>query len=324
MARLSAGARFLLRFGSRSPFSKDVGNVVVEMGGAAQQAVVDRYVNGEKVPYTELRKVWFDTVSFYPTAQFLGNINLYAAIRAVNQTLPPESRIKVWLGDPPIDWAHIQTKEDWLPIVDQRDSYPTALIEREILGKGKKALVIYGIDHLGVYPGGVSPVGPPDLVARRPPNIRDRFDRKHPGALYVVFPYMGYTTKACADQAERQIKEVSHPALISHVRGSSLDATLLKPDCTPLTRIPEWTQDQFNIERLNYAGLNSDAYLYLGPRTSLTFSPNVPDIYLDPDFRAEVDRRLRLRAGFGLKPIPDPGGNPAAARPYFDASGALQ
>jgi hypothetical protein len=305
-------------------FAKEVGNVVVETGDAAQQAVVDRYVNGERVPYTELRKVWFDTVGWYPTVQFLGSINFYAAIRAVNQTLPPESRIKVWLGEPPIDWQQIETKEDWLPFVDQRDSFPASLIEGEIIGKGKKALVIYGIDHFGIYPGGVIPVGPPELVARRPPNIRDRFDKSHPGALYVVFPYTGYTTKSCADSAEKQFKALSPPALISHVRASPLDEDLMKTGCTPLTKIPEWTTEQFNIEKANYAGLNSDAYLYLGPRSSLTWSPNVPDLYLDPDFRAEVDRRLRVRAGFGLKAIPDPSNNPAASRPYFDSSGALQ
>jgi hypothetical protein len=305
-------------------FAKEVGNVVVETGDAAQQGVVDRYVNGEKVPYTELRKIWFDTVGWYPTVQFLGSINFYAAVRAVNQTLPPESRIKVWLGEPPIDWSQVKTKADWLPFVDQRDSYPASLIEREIIGKGKKALVIYGIDHFGVYPGGIIPIGPPELVARRPPNMRDRFDKSHPGALYVVFPYLGFTTRACADQVEKQIKGILAPALILHERGTSLDGLPLKADCTALAKIPEWTPKQFNVERPNYAGLNSDAYLYLGPRNSLMLSPNVPDLYLDPDFRAEVDRRLKVRAGFGVKAIPDPSSNPATARPYFDPSGNLQ
>jgi hypothetical protein len=82
-------------------FAKSVGNIVVETGDAAQQAVVDRYVNGEKVPYTELRKIWFDTVGWFPAVQALGSINFYATVRAVNQGLPPENRIKVWLGDQP-------------------------------------------------------------------------------------------------------------------------------------------------------------------------------------------------------------------------------
>src|SRR6202000_3087857 len=43
-------------------FAADVGNVVVEVGDASQQSVIDRYVNGDAVPYSELRKVWSDTV----------------------------------------------------------------------------------------------------------------------------------------------------------------------------------------------------------------------------------------------------------------------
>src|SRR5690348_15600261 len=39
-------------------FARDVGNVVVEFGGAAHQDIIDRYVAGEDVPYLELRKVW--------------------------------------------------------------------------------------------------------------------------------------------------------------------------------------------------------------------------------------------------------------------------
>jgi len=298
-------------------FPKEVGNIVMEMGDAAQQATVDRYVNGENVPYRELRKVWSDSIGAFPTVQFLGTINLYAAIRAVNMSLPPESRIKVWLGDPPSNWPKIKTKADWLPLEDQRDSYPASLIEREILNKGKNALVIYGADHFGLYPGGIIPIGPPDIVARRPPNIRARFDASHPGALYTVFPYVGYTTAACAEDFEKHLMAVSAPSLISSIRGSSWEADLLHPGCAPLTKIPEWTQEQYEEEIPNYVGLHTDALLYLGPRKSLMSSPSVPDLYLDLDFRAEVDRRLRLRTGAGVRAVPDPAYNPATPQPFF-------
>jgi hypothetical protein len=298
-------------------FPKEVGNIVMEMGDAAQQATVDRYVNGENVPYRELRKVWSDAIGVFPTVQYLGTINLYAVIRAVNLSLPPESRIKVWLGDPPSNWPRIKTRADWIPLEDQRDSYPAVLIEHEILNKGKKALVIYGADHFGVYPRGIIPIGPPELVARRPPNIRARFDTSHPGALYTVFPYVGYTTTACAEDFEKHLTTASAPSLISSIRGSSWEQDLLHPGCAPVVKVPEWTQEQFEEEIPNYVGLHTDALLYLGPRKSLMSSPSVPDLYLDLDFRAEVDRRLRLRTGTGVKAIPDPAYNPASAQPYF-------
>jgi len=291
-------------------FAAEVGNIVLETGDAAQQAVADRYVNGENVPYTELRKVWSDTVGWFPTVQALGSINLYAVIRAVNQTLPPEKRIKVWLGDPPIDWSQVKTKADWLPFQAQRDDYPSQLIEREILGKNKKALVIYGAAHLGVYPGGMALF--PDL---RHPNLRARLDAAHPGALYVVSPYIGYTTAICTQAFEKRLKDISAPSLIAPIQGSSLKEDLLRPGCAPFSKSPDQSQEEFETGIANFSGLNSDALLYLGPRNLFLTSPNVPDTYLDMEYRAEMDRRMRLRLGNGLK-APDPANNPATARPY--------
>lgn len=133
-------------------FARDVGNVVVEFGGALHQAVIDRYVAGEAVPYLELRKVWTDTVGWVPTVRHIGFVNFFAQVRAVNQTLPPAARIKVWLGEPPIDWSTIRRRSDLNPISVQRDSYPAQLIVEQILAKNKKALVIYGGAHFGGPP----------------------------------------------------------------------------------------------------------------------------------------------------------------------------
>ena len=109
-------------------FARDVGNIVLETGSASQQAVVDSYVNGDTVPYAELRRVWSDQVGWIPTVTYIGSINVYSALRAMNLTLPPEQRIKVWLGEPPIDWSQIRTKDDWEPLMKERDNHPAELI----------------------------------------------------------------------------------------------------------------------------------------------------------------------------------------------------
>lgn len=296
-------------------FAQLVGNVVVEMGDAAQQAVVDRYVNGEKVPYAELRKVWADTVGIFPTVRDLGTINLYAAIRAVNAGLPPQSRIRIWLGDPPIEWSKVNTKEEWQVLEDQRDSYPTALIEREILAKGKKALVIYGAGHFAVLPGGLPLPSP--VVRNRTPNMRALFDRRHPGALYTISPYIGYTTAACMAAFEKHLPGISAPALVYPVHGSSLEKDVARPGCSPMTKIPEYTQEEHEQLAREFAGQDSDALLYLGPRKSLLESPTDSDLTLDLDFRAEVNRRMQLRVGTRLK-APDPAYNTAVPHPMFE------
>jgi hypothetical protein len=284
-------------------FASEVGNIVLEIGGAAQQATVDRYVNGENIPYPDLRKVWTSGVGWLPTVTYMGSINLYATIREVNRGLPPEKRIKVWLGEPPIDWSNIQTKADWDPIVVQRDTYPAQLVEKEILAKGKKALLIYGSAHFGQYPG--------------PPNIRALLDQDHPGALFTVAPYGAFNSKACATLFERDSKKWPVPGLISPVRGSALEKDAMLPGCAVFGKPPAGiTQAHLETSQRNYLGLTSDALLYLGPRDRFVFSPRSQDIYLDQDFRAEIERRVQVMTG---KPMTGSlvGGNPASPRPFF-------
>ena len=81
-----------------------------------------------------------------------GPINFYSTIREINAKLPAEQRIKVWPGQPPLDWSTIRTKPGLKrignPVVEQRDKFAAELIERQLLAKNKKALVIYGIRRL--------------------------------------------------------------------------------------------------------------------------------------------------------------------------------
>jgi hypothetical protein len=53
-------------------FPTEAGNVVVEFGGAAHQDILDRYLNGQRVSYADLRKVWTDVAGWIPTVTGLG------------------------------------------------------------------------------------------------------------------------------------------------------------------------------------------------------------------------------------------------------------
>lgn len=127
-------------------FALEVGYLVVEFGSATHQDTLNRYLSGEIVPYADLRKVWTDSVA--GVWSYLGYMNLLAQVRATNVALPAEKKIRVLLGDPPIDWSKITALDDLAPYELQRDSYPAELIRREILARGRKALVIYGPAHL--------------------------------------------------------------------------------------------------------------------------------------------------------------------------------
>jgi hypothetical protein len=128
-------------------FAPQVGNVVVEFGTTFHQSIIDRHVNGEAVPYDELRKVWTDVIGFVPTVTSMGMLNVYAAVRETNLKLPRQQRIRIWLGAPPVDWSNVKVREDLAGIGPSIDRHAAALIEREILVQNRKALVIYGGGH---------------------------------------------------------------------------------------------------------------------------------------------------------------------------------
>jgi len=284
-------------------FARDVGNVVVEFGGASQQAVADRYVNGADIPYTELRKVWSEVVGLIPTTVYLGQINVYAVIRTVNCSMPPNRRIKIWLGEPAIDWSKVTTFQQWRDIMAARDTHPAAVIAA-ILAKRQKALVIYGGGHLNDAPD----------------NLRSLVENKYPGAFFVVTPYSGYHEGPCAVRFEKALGwEVPH--LATPVKGTALEARIRQPGChaTDPAGITARTAAAKNrmlddVLETNFA-LNGDALLYLGPKESLGRSPASPDLYLDRDYRREMDRRYRLMTKKPLD-INTVERNPATNQPY--------
>ena len=114
-------------------FAKEVGNVVVEFGGSVAQSIIDRYVDGQDVSVTELRHVWTDVAGWLPGPVSLGYVNFFANARAVNQRLPQDHRIKVWLGDPKVDWSQIHSFQDIQPYLSQRDENMFHIISDQIL-----------------------------------------------------------------------------------------------------------------------------------------------------------------------------------------------
>ena len=269
-------------------FAREVGNVVVEFGSGAHQDIIDRYLNGGDVSFTDLRKVWSDVVGFnVPYA--IGYVNFFVQVRDVNRTLPQNQRIRVWLGEPPIDWSKIKGKAEFVRYYPQRDTHPAEIIEKEILAKHKKALVIYGSGHFYAFDGQMPMLA---LV-----------EQKYPNTVFVVEMYTGYVTKACTEKFEQSVKSWPTPAVATPVMGSSLEDKMRRPGCDVVSRNefkfpPSFTEIKKSqiiddVER-NAEGLNADALLYLGKAAGLTQSPYEPSIYLDPDYRREMNRRVGL------------------------------
>jgi hypothetical protein len=129
-------------------FLASVNDIVVEFGNALYQETMDRFVNGEDVPYGALRKVWENTTQPFTTFDNTMYRDFFEAVRSVNQPLSRERRLRVLLGDPPIDWDVIHNRDESRRWLAERDPFPVGLIRREVLAKNRRALVVYGGMHL--------------------------------------------------------------------------------------------------------------------------------------------------------------------------------
>jgi hypothetical protein len=110
-------------------FPLRVNDIAVECGNSLYQPVLDRYITGEDVPFTEVRKVWRNTTqSMCGYSGFYEQ--LFPLVRAINQKLPTTKRLRVLACDPPIDWDTVKTSEEANKFVD-RDASIASVMEKE-------------------------------------------------------------------------------------------------------------------------------------------------------------------------------------------------
>ena len=248
-------------------FAESVGNVVVEFGGEASQGIIDRYVAGENVPVAELRKVWTETAGWVPGPTALGYVNFFVSVRAANLKLSPEHRIKVWLGEPRIDWSEVKSWQDLQSYFPLRDDNYVRIISENILKKQKKTLLIIGTGHL------FDPKGPGPVKAK--------IEAAYPNKVAVVSPFAGYLEPACNERIAAQTKDWPVPSVVGPVEGTRLKSELQLENCN------------YSVKDQQDMWAHSDSILYVGAPDSLTFSAMDPNIYLDLDYFNEVNRRLR-------------------------------
>ena len=261
-------------------FSIKVNDIVVEFGNALYQDVIDRYLAGKEVAPAELRQVWRNT-----TQLLVWNSPIYekffADVRALNQTLPASRRLRVLLGDPPIDWNKVQTREEIQSFGGQRDQHYAKVVEDEVLAKGRKALLIAGAGHF----------------TRLGDNSMDRagvlIEKGRPKSLFVILTHSGFLERA--EELEPRLATWPKPSLVL-LKGTwlgGLDASLSMREVT--------SRDGGKCIYNPYTGTlledTVDAFLYLGSGNSLTRSLPPPDLYKDEAYVTELMRRHKLMGG---------------------------
>ncbi|MBV8632761.1 MAG: hypothetical protein JOZ83_17690 [Silvibacterium sp.] len=258
-----------------------VNDIVVECGNVRYQPILDRYIAGENVPFTEVQHVWRDTTVQQMCGASGFYEQLYPLVRSLNQRLPASSRLRVVAADPPIDWSKIQTYEDLTPFFD-RDGSIASVMEKEVLSKRRKALILFGIFHL-LHGGGP---GQGDAVTR--------YERHYPGRTFVISEF------GCYGTGNEPLGDVNAPGGVwpsllrtknSRLGSLGLDSFLPSPittdqDCN--------VSEAFGANPSETVADQIDAFLYLGPQKSALAEPLPADIALDRAYRSEWLRRMRL------------------------------
>lgn len=131
-------------------FAGIVNDIVVESGNSLYQEMMDRFIAGEDIPDTELRQAWQNTTQPHNVWDRPVFELFFREVRNLNAALPKNRQIRVLLGDPPIYWSRIDNagkySEACRALPDRRRC-PAEIIQREVLAKQRRALVVYGAMH---------------------------------------------------------------------------------------------------------------------------------------------------------------------------------
>jgi hypothetical protein len=274
-----------------------VDDIVVEFGNALYQHTIDRFIAGHPVADADLRQVWRSTVvSPLSTWDEPMYEQIYRTIRAANWAQPPHKRIRVLLGDVPINWSKTTSTCEWFQLFQTRDHHFAAVVKQHVLAKGHRALLLKGFD------GFVRPNAVEQVTGERVYAIVDlAYAASDPGGVgrmlsayprFTVIPAAG-TWLGSADAGLLGFGDVGGPSGPPNEPVARRRCRNGKPHGKPV------------VPRLgNGTGPNPycgkpvkslvDAGLYLGPPGELTASLPNPAIYLDPTYWKELKRRKTI------------------------------
>jgi hypothetical protein len=269
-------------------FPKKINDVVVECGNSLYQPVLDRYIAGEDVSLHEVRQVWRNTTqpmcgvsAFYE--------QLFPLIRSFNQRLSTDMRLRVLAGDPPIDWEKVTKPEDMYNF--NRDKSIASVMEKEVLSKHRKAIMLFGTAHLF---HGTMAMGIQSAVAQ--------YEMIYPNVTLVIADHRGFGSNTpfakYNDEFEARMDSWPSRSLVLRLKGTwlgnLLDETYSSGVHVNMKRTgKDGKTESYNgpLENGNKFSTMADAYLYLGPRDLLLSEPPPANVFLDKDYMTEMARR---------------------------------
>ena len=251
---------FILHLIRDPAFPDKVNDVVVECGNSLFQPILDRYIAGGDVPLSEVRPVWRNTTALMCSVSGFYEM-LFPLVRRINQKLSPEKRLRVVAGDPPLDWSKVTVQSE---VMLDRDANIASVMEKEVLSKHRKALMLFGEFHL-FHSNKSAPRGLGSAVRR--------YERDYPNVTFVIGDTLIFTDAAppATDEWETRMASWPFPSLIQHIQGT-------------------WLGD---VDKTYFSEM-VDAYLYLGPGDLMLVEPRAAEIFSNKDYMAELHRRAAI------------------------------
>lgn len=266
-------------------FSDHVDTVVVEFGNALYQPEIDRYTAGQDVDRDDLQHVWREVIGGIHSRVIESPIyeRFFTTVREYNRGRSPGRRLRVLLGDPPFDRGAKSRDERLWSLIEQRDEHFAEVVQREVLARGRRALLIAGSGHFSR----LSDLPPP----RR--NVVQIIEEHHPGSTVVIVPHFLFPDVREARSRDSALLEarlsgwpVPSLAFLDGTWLGDVDATLLfgetahrfEPDGrVTVVDTPFLSPDGQTVAGVTLADI-ADAYLYLGPTDTLSLvGPQAPD-----------------------------------------------
>lgn len=255
--------------------------IIVEFGNSLYQPILDRYIQGDDVPLTELQQVWQNTTQVGSKDSPV-YAEFYAAVREINRKLPPAKRLRVIAGDPPIDWSKVETRSDFHEFGDgDRRDFPVSL-NQVAVKKGEKALVIYGSSHIS-RPRFELWAAAAESIASTSTRTFKAVQVSNPGRVFVVETLAG--PNPSYEKLETTLQSRKRPVLISLIDTPAADLILGAT----------MTINGKTVTTTSKLGNGFDACIYFGNTASVatTVEPD-PAIYRDTPYGAEVARRRKI------------------------------
>jgi hypothetical protein len=255
-------------------FADVVDDIVVEAVNSRYQDTVDRFVSGQNVTDATLRQAWQNTT----IANFLWERPIYEhfvrAVRDVNLSRAKQKRLRLLLGDPPIDWNAVRTADDLVTWLLERDASAVNVIREQVLAKRHRALVIYGEGHFWRHHAGN--------------NLVTRLERDGTSVFTLSTPIQ-------TDLANVQPDVTTWPKpSVARLRGTVIGAkefVYFFPNPRITTDSPRY-EDQI------------DAVLYLGSPTTMTTSMLPAALCADERYLSMRVARMQLDPGPPGSPPP--------------------